>query len=126
MEVRQEIVVAAPLEEVWAALSDSARLEEWFANEVELDLRPGGRGRFRWDDGETREAFVDEVDLGRRLAFRWSEPGGEDSRVVWELDETADGTQVTVVESLPTDGPRACAEWGVAIELWATTELAYV
>ena len=126
MQVRREIVVAAPVEEVWSALTQAERLEDWFANDVELELRPGGRGRFAWEDGETREAVIDEVDDGRRLAFRWSEPGGDESGVSWELEETADGTRISVVESLPADGPRACAEWGVAIELWAATALAYV
>jgi len=126
MEVRREIVVAAERNLVWAALTESARLAEWFANEVDLDLRPGGRGRFAWADGEVREADVDEVVAGRRLAFRWAEPGEEATAVEWELEEIDGGTRVTVVESVPERAPRACAEWGLAIELWATTELAFV
>ena len=38
MEVTREIVLPAPREEVWAALTEAERLEEWFANEVEFDL----------------------------------------------------------------------------------------
>src|ERR671933_1655180 len=44
VEVTREIVVPAPPEEVWEALTEPERLEEWFANEVELDVRPGGGG----------------------------------------------------------------------------------
>ena len=43
--IRKEIVLPADREEVWAALTDPRRLEDWFANDVELDLRPGGATR---------------------------------------------------------------------------------
>ena len=50
MEVEREVVLDAPPEEVWEALTEPERLEEWFANDVEFDLERGGD--FRWDDGE--------------------------------------------------------------------------
>ena len=56
MEVVREIELEAAPEDVWEALTDETQLEEWFANDVELDPTPGGRGVFRWDNGETREA----------------------------------------------------------------------
>ena len=37
MEVTREIELDAGPEDVWAALTDEAQLEEWFANEVEVD-----------------------------------------------------------------------------------------
>ena len=41
--IRREIVLPAPREEVWDALTDAERLEEWFANDVER--RPAARRR---------------------------------------------------------------------------------
>ena len=41
--IRKEIVLPATRDDVWDALTDEDRLEEWFANDVELDLRPGRR-----------------------------------------------------------------------------------
>ena len=38
--IRREIVLPAPREEVWDALTDAERLEEWFANDVSVDLHP--------------------------------------------------------------------------------------
>ena len=118
MEVTRELVVEAPAEEVWEALTDPDRLEEWFANEVELDAEPGGEGTFRWDNGEVRRAVVEEVETGRRLSFRWRdevEPG-EESRVVFTLTDVPEGTRLVVTEA--PQGPTACAgEWGVALEL---------
>ena len=44
MEVEREVVFPAAPDEVWEALTEAERLEEWFANDVELDARPGGEG----------------------------------------------------------------------------------
>src|SRR5919197_1889740 len=71
VEVTREIVVPAPPEEVWEALTEPERLEEWFANEVELDVRPGGAGLFRWDDGEERRAGVREGEPREGVLLAW-------------------------------------------------------
>src|SRR6266700_6430579 len=71
MEVTREIVLDAPRDEVWAALTEAERLEEWFANDVELDARPGGECVFRWENGEERRAIVEVLEEERRLALRW-------------------------------------------------------
>ena len=116
MQVTREVVLAEPLEEVWTALTDPDRLAEWFANDVELVLEPGGAGVFRWGDGAVRRATVEEVDVGRRFAFRWhdEEAPEEESVVAFDLEEVSDGTRVTVTESAP-----AASAWGCALELRA-------
>ena len=68
MQVEREIVFPESPAELWEALTEPERLEEWFATEVELDPRPGGRGVFRWGDGEERRATVREA--GRAGAAR--------------------------------------------------------
>ena len=65
MHVEREIVVPESPEELWEALTEPERLEEWFANDVELDPRPGGEGVFRWGDGEERRAVVREAEPRR-------------------------------------------------------------
>ena len=107
MEVTREVVVPAPPEEVWEALTDPEQLEEWFANEVELDLRPGGAGRFRWNDGDERCAVVREVEPGERLVLDWDDEG----RVVFTLEEVPEGTRISVRE--------VSGEWSTALELRA-------
>src|SRR5438093_5595569 len=69
--IERELLVPAPVDDVWPAVSEPGELSEWFGAEVELDVRPGGRGTFRWPDGTERGAVVEEVDAPRRLAFRW-------------------------------------------------------
>ena len=99
MEITRELVLPAPPAEVWDALTDPDRLAEWFANDVELDLRTGGQGVFRWDNGEIRTAVVEEVDPPRRFGFRWTDCDDDASEVVFELDDVSDGTRVTVRET---------------------------
>ena len=97
VEIEREIVVPESPAEVWEALTEPERLEEWFATEAELDARPGGLGVFRWADGEEQRATVREVEPEERLVLDWDE-GGE---VVLELEEVPDGTLVRVVETSP-------------------------
>ena len=106
--IRKEIVLPAPREEVWEALTEPERLEDWFANDVELDLRPGGGASFRWSNGEERHATVIDVEHERRLAFEWDDEG----EVAFTLDDDVDGTRLTVEESSPT--------WSTALDLQAS------
>ena len=107
--VVREILLDAPREEVWEALTDPLRLEEWFANDVELDLRPGGGASFRWGNGEERRATVREVEPGERLAFDWED---EDGEVQFTLADDDAGTRLTVVETSPA--------WSTALDLRAS------
>ena len=126
-EVRREIVLSAPLSEVWEALTDARHLAGWFANEVDLDARPGGEGVFRWADGSVRRATVDVVEREACFAFRWREDGADEppTSVVITVAEEREGTRVTVVESASA-GPTARAgatlagEWSWGLELLAS------
>jgi uncharacterized protein YndB with AHSA1/START domain len=107
MEIERDIVLEATPEEVWEALTDPERLEEWFATEVELDAREGGEGVFRWGDGDERRAVVRELEPEERLVLDWDDEG----QVVLELEEVDGGTRLHVVETSP--------EWSTALELHA-------
>jgi uncharacterized protein YndB with AHSA1/START domain len=101
VEVTREIVFPVPPDEVWEALTDPDQLEEWFANDVELDPREGGEGIFRWDNGEERRGVVEELEEERRLALRWE----DDGLLEVELADAEDGTVLVVRESSPDFGP---------------------
>jgi uncharacterized protein YndB with AHSA1/START domain len=77
VEVTREVVVEAPLEEVWDALTEPEQLEEWFS-----------------EDGEERDLVIEEVEIRRRVAYSW-----EDGSVAIELEEVEEGTRVVVTES---------------------------
>ena len=121
-DVRREIVLPAPRDDVWAALTEADRLEEWFANEASLDPRPGGEGTFRWDDGEVRRAVVEVAEEGRRLAFDWTDgEGNAATRVDFTLEDDEEGTRLTVVESAPVELQACATEWSWALQLRALT-----
>ena len=96
---------------MWEALTERAQLEEWFANEVELDARPGGRGVFRWGNGETREAIVESVEEGAGSSLRFDDDGAVDSA---RAGDGGHARQVRRARQLSTAlgaarAPRACA-----------------
>jgi uncharacterized protein YndB with AHSA1/START domain len=104
--VERHTVLPASVAEVWAALTTSEQLSAWIGAEVELDVRPGGRGTARRPDGAVRRIRVEVVQAPRRLAFRWwpyernGVRPGSGTRVEFQLDGRDDGsTALTVTES---------------------------
>ena len=60
-EVTREVTLGAVREEVWEALTDPERLQEWLGEILAVELEPGGELVVRLPDGEERHGFV--VDL---------------------------------------------------------------
>jgi uncharacterized protein YndB with AHSA1/START domain len=77
VEVTRKIVLEAPVEEVWDALTDPERLEEWFT-----------------EDGEERSLAIEELEERRRVAYSW-----DDGDVTIELEEVDGGTRIVVTET---------------------------
>jgi uncharacterized protein YndB with AHSA1/START domain len=77
VEVTRVVVLDAPVEEVWSALTEPERLEEWFS-----------------EDGEERDLAIVEVEPGRRVSYTW-----DDGNVAIELEEVETGTRVVVTET---------------------------
>lgn len=100
--IERSMTLEVPREEVWAAITEPERISKWFGKETELDLQPGGRGVFRWEQGEVH-VVVAEVDPPRKFAYRW-EPsqvpsGGPTTLVEFVLEEVPEGTVLHLVES---------------------------
>jgi uncharacterized protein YndB with AHSA1/START domain len=114
--VERETLVEASPEEVWEALTDEDRLEEWLAPDVELDPVEGGEIVVR--DGEDRRAgTVETFEEGERFAFTWSRPGDGESFVEFTIEALPGGSRVTVVETpietiTTAAGPTAMAAGG--------------
>src|SRR3954468_9080153 len=111
--VRRTVTLDAPAEEVWRLLTDEAELAGWLGT-VDGD-------RLREPHGTERRFLVDDVREGSRLALTWWRDGqdgldGQDaSEVVFTLDETDEGTRVTVEERAVLAGGRTCLAgpaWG--------------
>ena len=91
--VRFERVYDQTPEEVWAALTEPARLGRWLGT-ADVDLRVGGSVRFRMGDteDETAHGAVLAVEPPRVLEYEWHYPGEGESVVRWELAPHAAGT----------------------------------
>src|SRR5262245_32824210 len=121
--VERETLVEASPEEVWEALTDEDRLEEWLAPEVELDPTEGGEIAVR-DGDEQRSGRVETLEENERFAFTWSRPGEGETFVEFTIEALPGGSRVTVVET-PTRsaatntgaGPTAIAAGGWASRL---------
>lgn len=92
---------------VWRALTDSHWLCSWFAEEAELELRPGGGARFVVE-GRERLGWVEEAIApagGRtgRLSFWWQEADEPASRVSFELEPAGDGARLRIAEARPLE-----------------------
>lgn len=124
--VERQVILPAPREDVWEALTEPDRVAAWFGAQVEWDLQPGGIARFRDEDGSRREGVIDTVAAGQILRFRWwpDGSGGPESEVTYTLEDVPDGTRLTVTEAptaAPTEAPagaKACALNGLGRGLW--------
>jgi uncharacterized protein YndB with AHSA1/START domain len=110
--------LAHPVERVWRAVTEPEELGHWFPNNVEVDLRVGGRMRFVFPEGTDyppMDGEVLELDPPRRFAFTW----GEDELRI-ELEPIDDGqgcllrfTDVFVQED---KAARDAAGWHVCLD----------
>jgi uncharacterized protein YndB with AHSA1/START domain len=95
-EIERETLIPAPPEQVWHAITAPGFL----ADEVELELEPGGDARF----GDGRTGWVEEAVEAERLTFWWSADGEPASRVEITLDPEEDGhTRLRVTEARPLE-----------------------
>ena len=85
--------------ELYAYLTDPAKLTQWWPSEADVNATPGGRFRYTVGDGEMSGTLA-EAEPGKRLAFSLREQGGIESQVVMDLEPKGTDTLLTV-----THGP---------------------
>ncbi|MBV9195159.1 MAG: SRPBCC domain-containing protein [Solirubrobacterales bacterium] len=107
--IERELALEASPTAVWHALTDHDWLAEWLADEVLLDLRPGGEAWFRFGDS-VKSGWVEEVSPpgahgDGRLSFWWSESEECATRVelVVSGDEESGRSHVRVTETRPLE-----------------------
>jgi uncharacterized protein YndB with AHSA1/START domain len=148
--IEKKVLLRAPRERVWHAISDAKQFGTWFGVEFDGPFVAGARitGKMtptkvdpaiaKMQEPYTGMAFeytVDRIEPMRLFSFRWhpfaidpkvdyaSEPA---TLVVFELEEVAGGTQLTITESgfdrIPLE--RRAKAFGANSEGWAKqTEL---
>lgn len=93
--IEREIFIDAPVDVVWAVVTQPERISGWFSDSVELDLRPGGEATFVWDSHGTVHGRVERVEPPHVFAFRW---------VPTHSAELADGNLLLVEFTLAPEG----------------------
>lgn len=110
-DVRSEVTIDAPVEEVWRAFATGEGLRRWFPFDARVDARTGGELWLSWGPGMEGAGPLALVEPGRRM--RWVEPRGpEDGEPVeiaveFELESRGDRTLVRLVHS----GFGTAASW---------------
>ena len=93
--VERELDLDATVEEVWDAVTSDG----FMADDVVLDLRPGGEARF--DD---RSGWIEEALAPARLTFWWADGDEPATRVEVTLNLLeGDRTRLRVIETRPLD-----------------------
>ena len=101
------VYIAAPIERIWAALTDGAISREyWGGRRVESDWQVGSPVRFRIGDGDydVVRATVLAIDPPRHLAMGWTydqEPAPPASRVLYTLEQASpENVKLTVIHEV--------------------------
>lgn len=123
--VRMEDRIAAGIADVWAALTDPARLRHWYG-EIEGDLRVGGEYRARlFASGWDGTGRIEACDPPGRLLVTSSEPDQPDVHAT-EVWLTAEGEHTTLVveeRGMPLD---YLAAYGAGVQIHVEDLEAYL
>ncbi len=110
-QIEREVVIDAPVEVVWRTITEPEQIRQWFADRVELELEPGGRGLMGFED-RAFPLVVEALEPPTLFSFRWNHPAGE---------EPAAGNSTLVEFRLVGEGERTrlrVVESGVELLVW--------
>jgi uncharacterized protein YndB with AHSA1/START domain len=106
LEIRHSVLIRAPREKVWAALTTAEGFDGWWGTRGrEIDLRPGGRLTLRWRDwgaekkhNHDQHGVVIEVVRPQRFVYQWGSSTDDMTTVEFDLLERDDGTLLRLRE----------------------------
>jgi uncharacterized protein YndB with AHSA1/START domain len=110
LTVRRSVHIAAPVEKVWAAVTEPDHISRWFGR-AELDaVGVGARGSLTWPDHGPVPLRVEAFDPPHTVSYRWgnddalAEPltdldEAHSTLFTFTLEPVAGGTRLTVVEA---------------------------
>jgi uncharacterized protein YndB with AHSA1/START domain len=104
--IERELILPAPPERVWAALTRADQLAAWFGTRALVGaLEPGAAIVFIWDGADGPRTItrgtIEVVEPPRRFAFRWrvGEAQVPATRVEFVLEPHPAGTRLRLTES---------------------------
>jgi len=123
--IERDLLIAAPIERVWAVLTEPQHVGAWFGQgkPVPVDLRPGGTMQLDHGRHGVYPATIVDVQPPRRFSYRWASayPGEQATPenatlVEFTLSEEDGRTRLRLVElgfnaaTAPADKPDASFE----------------
>lgn len=119
--IQREIVIKAPKERVYAAITDPRQIINWFPDAIEGTLEVGERPIFEFTGYGRNQIYVEAAQPHDYFAYRWV-PGADhvlgdvltmpNTLVEFRLAESAGVTTVTLLESgfasLPPEVAAEC------------------
>lgn len=106
-ELRAEYVVDAPVDAVFASLTDSEQANIWFGYPVGIEPYVGGRFAMGGLDNNPHPAKIIDLEPGRLISIDW----GAEGVSTWELADSGGKTRLTFVQSGFDDGNPPFAAW---------------
>ena len=110
--IEKQILLKAPIERVWRALTDTAEFSSWFCVGISGEFIPGqtisGPVRHPGYEHLTWTATIERMEPYKQFAWRWHPHAIESNKdyshepttlVVFELSEVPGGTLLKVTES---------------------------
>jgi uncharacterized protein YndB with AHSA1/START domain len=108
--VRQQITIEASSRAVWNAMTTEAGVKRWWADEVRIDAREGGRIVLTLPvaDGtaESVRGVFHQVAPTRVLEVTWDGGAWKGSRLQFQVGRGEGETKLHVVHTLPEDPER--------------------
>ena len=105
LAIEREIVIEAPADVVWRTITEPGHMSQWFADRVDLVIKPGAHGYMQFGD-QGGPVIVETVEPPVRFSFRWNHPRGEEpvpgNSMLVEFTLTREGaerTRLRVTES---------------------------
>ena len=130
LSTKDSVLVNAPIEKVWEALTSPELIKEWFFGvDTETDWKVGSpivhRGEYQGRPYEDK-GYILAIEPPRLLVHsHWSPVSGVPDdpanyqRVTWELTNRGDGTELTISEvNLPSEEAKVTSEksWRMVLE----------
>lgn len=104
-KIEREVTINAPISTVWETITRPEHISKWFSDSAELELKPGGIGKIKWERfGEAPLEIVD-VDEPHIFSFRWVSADEETRQnngqtlVKFVLTEDGEGTRLLLTET---------------------------
>jgi uncharacterized protein YndB with AHSA1/START domain len=109
------IFIKAPTNKIWQAITDKNQMKGWYFDISDFELNSGSTFNFFESGGKNEyhhRCIIHEVVPNKKFSHTWTHPSHSkgESTVTWLLNETRNGTEVTLTH----DGLENFADAGLA------------